>query len=130
MEIRLTGTVNKIPGTLYFNKDNLPPVDAFCLLNIYNAKKYFADNPINRNSIGDHTPGLKYNSDGSPDIYIQHDNPGKDKESNWLPSLFDIFNLTVRMYMRHDIVLKGEYSNTRSQGCKLVSASLLIMIRL
>ena len=29
--------------------------------------------------------GLKNNTDGSLDIYIQHDNPEKDKESTWLP---------------------------------------------
>jgi len=101
----LTGTQKYV---LHFD-NNLPPVDAFWSLSMYYAKKYFVDNPINRNSIGDHTPGLKYNTDGSLDIYIQHDNPGKDKESNWLPSPSDIFNLTLRMYMPHEIVLKGEY---------------------
>jgi hypothetical protein len=76
---------------------------------MYNSKKYFVDNPINRFSIGDHTKGLKYNSDGSLDIFIQHDNPGKDKESNWLPAPADTFNLTLRMYLPKEIVLKGEY---------------------
>jgi hypothetical protein len=54
--------------------------------------------------------GLKYNSDGSLDIYIQHDNPGKDKESNWLPAPSDItFNLTLRMYIPQEQVINGEY---------------------
>ena len=61
----LTGTQKYV---LHFDKDNLPPVDAFWSLSMYNAKKYFVDNRINRNSIGDHTPGLKYNADGSLDI--------------------------------------------------------------
>jgi hypothetical protein len=72
-------------------------------------KKYFVDNPINRFSVGDHTPGLKYNTDGSLDIYIQHDSPGKDNESNWLPSPSNTFNLTLRMYIPYETVLKGEY---------------------
>ena len=39
-----------------------------------------ADNPINRYFIAIHTSGLKYNDDGSLDIYFQRDNPGKDKK--------------------------------------------------
>jgi len=38
------------------------------------------------NSISDRTPDLKYNDDGSLDIYIQHESPGKAKEPNWLPA--------------------------------------------
>jgi hypothetical protein len=50
-----------------------------------------------------------YNDDGSLDIYIQHDNPGPDKESNWLPAPEDEFNLSMRLYIPQDPVLKGEY---------------------
>lgn len=94
---------------LHFDKDNLPPVKAFWSVIMYNSKSYFADNPLNRYAIGDRTAGLKYNSDGSLDIYIQHDNPRKDRESNWLPSPSDNFNLMLRMYVPEDIVLNGEY---------------------
>ena len=48
-------------------------------------------------SIGTQTEGLKNNTDGSLDIYIQHANPGKDRESNWLPSDKNSFNLILRM---------------------------------
>ena len=43
-------------------------------------------NDLKRYSIGDRTPGLKTNEDGSLDLYIQHESPGKDKESNWQPA--------------------------------------------
>lgn len=66
------------------------------------------NNSINRYIIGDRTPGLKFNSDGSLDIFIQMANPGKDKESNWLPGP-DNFSLVLRMYIPYQNVLKGEY---------------------
>ena len=50
------------------------------------------------NSIGDRTPGLKYNYNGSLDIYLQYDSPGPDKESNWLPAYDGPFSLQARLY--------------------------------
>jgi hypothetical protein len=102
----LTGTQKYV---LHFDKNKIPPVKAFWSLTMYNSKAYLVDNPINRFAIGDRTPGLKYNPDGSLDIYIQHDNPGKEKESNWLPAPSDNFHLQLRMYIPEEIVLKGEY---------------------
>jgi len=94
---------------IHFDKGQLPPVKAFWSLTLYNNKSYLADNPINRYAIGGLTPGLKNNSDGSLDIYIRHDSPGKDKESNWLPSPAGDFNLNFRLYVPEDSVLTGEY---------------------
>jgi hypothetical protein len=94
---------------LHFDKGQTPPVNAFWSLTMYNNASYFVDNPINRYAIGDRTPGLKYNEDGSLDIYIQHDNPGPGKESNWLPAPEGDFNLSMRLYIPQDPVLKGEY---------------------
>jgi hypothetical protein len=51
---------------------------------MYDEGGFQVANPINRFAIGDRD-NLKFNADGSLDIYIQHDNPGADKESDWLP---------------------------------------------
>ncbi|HYJ00936.1 MAG TPA: DUF1254 domain-containing protein [Nitrososphaeraceae archaeon] len=102
----LTGTNNY---SIHFAKGQTPPVNAFWSITLYNDKTYLAENPINRYSIGQHTEGLKYSSDGSLDIYLQHASPGPEKESNWLPSPNGKFSLTLREYNPQDAILKGEY---------------------
>jgi Protein of unknown function (DUF1214) len=65
----------------------MPPVDAFWSLTMYDVPKFLlVSNPIDRYSIGDRTPGLHVVGDGSLTIYLQHESPGPDKESNWLPT--------------------------------------------
>lgn len=49
---------------------------------------------------------LKTNADGSTDLYIQADSPGKDKESNWLPAPKDDFVLMTRMYCPRKNILR------------------------
>jgi hypothetical protein len=53
---------------------------------------------------------LKYNSDGSLDIFIQAESPGADKESNWLPAPSSgLFNLTTRIFWPADAALDGTW---------------------
>lgn len=68
---------------------------------MYNADYFFVANPINRYSISPRQD-LKRNVDGSADIFIQKDNPGADKESNWLPAPTGKFILMLRMYWPHE----------------------------
>ncbi len=83
---------------LHFNKGELPPVDAFWSLTMYDAEGFPVANPLNRFAIGDRDP-LKYNADGSLDLYIQNHSPGPDKESNWLPApKSGAIGLTLRLY--------------------------------
>jgi len=91
--------------------DKLPPADAFWSITMYDMPRFrLIDNPINRYSIGDRTPGLKYNPDSSLDIYIQHASPGPDKEANWLPTPEGNFRPILRMYQPHPEALDGSYS--------------------
>jgi hypothetical protein len=80
-----------------FPKGQLPPAQGFWSLTMYNGQYFFVDNPLNRYSISPRQP-LKTNADGSVDLYIQHESPGKDKESNWLPAPPDKFILMMRLY--------------------------------
>jgi hypothetical protein len=84
-----------------FPKGQLPPTRGFWSLTMYDKDYFFVKNPINRQSISARQ-NLKANADGSVDLYIQHDSPGKDKESNWLPAPKDKFILMLRMYWPED----------------------------
>ena len=85
--------------TLHFSKDRLPPVKAFWSLSMYKLpEQHFIENSINRYVISSATEGLKYNKDGSLDIYIQKEKPSADKVSNWLPAYDGKFSLQARLY--------------------------------
>lgn len=80
-----------------FPKGHLPPVEGFWSLTMYDDGYFFVDNPLDRYSISPRQ-NLRVNADGSTDLYIQKDSPGKDKESNWLPAPAGDFILMLRTY--------------------------------
>lgn len=82
---------------MHFPKGQTPPAKGFWSLTMYNAEYFFVDNPLNRYSLSPRNE-LKYNDDGSLDLYIQKDSPGKEKESNWLPAPSGKFVLMMRLY--------------------------------
>ena len=82
---------------MHFDKGQTPPVNGFWSLTMYNAEYFFVDNPLNKYTVSPRND-LKYNADGSLDIYIQNESPGKDKEANWLPAPKDRFVLMLRLY--------------------------------
>lgn len=94
---------------LHFDKSELPPVRGFWSLTMYDHEMYMVDNPIGRYAIGDRD-NLQFNQDGSLDIYIQHESPGRNKESNWLPAPSDDFDMVLRAYWPTMEVLTGEWN--------------------
>ena len=95
---------------LHFEKDEIPPVGAFWSLTMYDAEGFQVANPINRFAIGDRD-SLKFNANGSLDLYVQHDNPGPDKESNWLPApASGALGLTLRLYAPKPQVADGRWN--------------------
>jgi hypothetical protein len=97
--------------TLTFAAGQLPPVNAFWSVTMYNgATQLLVDNPINRYLINSPMlPDLKKNPDGSLTIYIQKDSPGKDRESNWLPAPGGPIYVAMRLYWPKETALKGEW---------------------
>lgn len=94
---------------LHFGKDELPPVNAFWSLTMYNDAGFMEANEINRFAIGDRD-ALNFNSDGSLDIYIQNGNPGAEKVSNWLPCPKGPISMVLRLYWPEQGVLDGRWN--------------------
>jgi len=94
---------------LHFDAGKLPPARAFWSLTLYDKDGYLVDNAIDRYAIGDRNK-LKFNADGSLDLYIQNQYPGAGKKENWLPAPIGNFNLSVRIYLPTDDFLHKEGS--------------------
>jgi hypothetical protein len=94
---------------LHFAKNEIPPVGAFWSVTLYDKDGFPTANVLNRNAIGDRDE-LRYNTDGSLDLYFQKDSPGKDRESNWLPAPAGDFNLCMRLYAPKGEVLDGRWA--------------------
>jgi hypothetical protein len=97
--------------TLRFAADQLPPVNAFWSLTMYELpSSLLVANPINRYLINSPMlQDLKRDADGGLTLYIQHDSPGKDKESNWLPAPNGPFVMFMRLYLPKPAALDGAW---------------------
>ena len=86
--------------TLTFAKGQLPPVNAFWSVTMYDGKtKFLIDNQINRYLINSPMlPGMKRNPDGSLTLYIRKDATSADKKANWLPAPDGPIYLVMRLY--------------------------------
>ncbi|MCU0879948.1 MAG: DUF1254 domain-containing protein [Pirellulaceae bacterium] len=82
---------------LHFPKGQTPPATGFWSLTMYDGEYFFVDNRLNKYTVSPRDK-LQYNDDGSLDIYIQNESPGKEKEANWLPAPKDKFILMMRLY--------------------------------
>ena len=76
---------------------------------------YLVENPINRYQLGTYND-LKHHADGSLMLSIQQDNPGKDKESNWLPAAKAPFYITLRLYNPRPKALTLGVASSEARG--------------
>lgn len=94
---------------LHFAANELPPVSGFWSVTMYDKDGFQSTNALNRFAISSWMP-LKKNADGSLDLYIQHENPGSDKEANWLPAPRGPLGVTMRLYGPDAVVLNGDWA--------------------
>lgn len=94
------------PYILKISKQQLPPAKGFWSLSMYDTGNVLVPNALKRYAISSKDK-LKYNSDGSLDLYIQETNPGRDKEANWLPAPSGEFHLVMRLYGAQQEQLSG-----------------------
>jgi len=92
-----------------FAKGEVPPVNGFWSLTLYDAEHFFNPNSMNRYSLGTKNKTLTYNGDGSLTLYASAKSPGKDKESNWLPAPNGPFSLYIRAYWADKPILDGQW---------------------
>ncbi|MFI4926373.1 MAG: DUF1254 domain-containing protein [Burkholderiales bacterium] len=87
-----------------------PRVGAFWSLTMYRRSDcLFVANPIRRYSIGDRTPGLQADADGSLAFRLQADDPGPG--CNWLPAPRDEpFYVVLRLYQPQADHLEYRYA--------------------
>jgi hypothetical protein len=95
--------------TIHFDRESLPPVDAFWSITLYDQEGFQVANSLNRFAVSSWMP-FEYNPDGSLDLYFQNESPGADKEANWLPAPTGPFNLTMRLYAPRSEALTGKWN--------------------
>ncbi|MGY1945417.1 DUF1254 domain-containing protein [Nocardia asiatica] len=98
------------PFRLHFAAGELPPVDAFWSLAVYDAADHLVANPAEIYSIGHHVP-VVLNPDGSLDLTLQRDEPGPGvPEGNWLPvPASEPFSATLALFEPRDSVLQRRW---------------------
>jgi hypothetical protein len=96
---------------IHFEKNQIPPVNAFWSITMYNHESFLVANKLNKYIVRDRD-NLVYNEDGSLDIFIQKDSPGEGLESNWLPAPVGEFNLSMRLYWPKEEAINGTWNPT------------------
>jgi len=98
--------------TVHFAKDQLPPTDAFWSLTMYDAKtRLLVPNHKKRYLINSQMlDKLKRDADGGLTLALQHHEPPKDEQSNWLPAPPGPFYAVLRIYLPKPEVVNGQWS--------------------
>jgi len=106
----LDGATNRY--TLRFAPNSLPPCHGFWSLTMYELpSSLLYANSLNRYLLNKPMlPQFKLDADGGLTLYIQHESPGNDKESNWLPAPKGPFFMAMRLYWPKEEALTGTWT--------------------
>lgn len=96
---------------IHFDKSQIPHPKAFWSITAYNDKYNLIDNEAKIWCLGNYTKTMKYNADGSLDMYLQAEKPEGNKANNWIPVLKgDDFNLFFRAYLPEQSWINQTYN--------------------
>lgn len=97
--------------TLHFAKDQLPPADAFWSLTMYDGKsKLLVPNHKKRYLLSSRMlPQFTLDADGGLTLKVQHHEPPKSEQSNWLPAPPGPFYAILRLYLPKPEVASGQW---------------------
>jgi hypothetical protein len=115
---KLDATTNRY--TIHFKADNLPPVNAFWSITMYELPaSLLTANSLNRYLLNSTMlKDFKRDNEGDLTFYIQHDSPGRDKEPNWLPAPKGPFAAVLRLYWPSEKALDGTWVQPSMQKVK------------
>ena len=102
---------------LRFPKGGLPPVDAFWSLTLYEQPSaLLSANRLNRYLVNSPMlPSLKRDPDGGLTLIVQHESPGAELESNWLPAPAGPFNMVLRLYRPGAAAVDGRWTAPKAE---------------
>ena len=104
---------SKASYTLTFPAGQLPPVNAFWSVTMYDGKtQLLVANPIDRYLVNSPMlPGLTKDADGGVTLYIQKDRPTDPAQAaNWLPAPDGPIYLVMRLYWPKEAALDGSWT--------------------
>lgn len=96
--------------TVTFAAGELPPVNGFFSLTLYNKHHFYYKNELGRYSLGTKNPDLKYGDDGSLIIYVGNKPPKDGPKTNWLPAPSEEFSVYIRAYWPEQPILDGTWN--------------------
>lgn len=93
---------------LRFARGQLPPVHACWSVTMYDARQRLVEGPVARHKLGSRDRWTLA-SDGALFVHLQHESPGADQTSNWLPAPAGPFTLTMRLLWPCENALDGNW---------------------
>ncbi|MFD6857868.1 DUF1214 domain-containing protein [Rhodococcus sp. NPDC060090] len=79
--------------TVTFAPGELPPVDGFFSMTLYNKHHFYFEYDLGRYSLGTKNPDLVRDDDGSLTFYLGNVRPTSAPHSNWIPAPADDFSI-------------------------------------
>jgi hypothetical protein len=94
---------------LRFTPEEIPPVDAFWSITVYDRLGFPVANELDRFALGDRD-NLVFQANGSLEILLAHARPDDDWVPNWLPVPMDEFVVTMRLYLPRDAAISQRWT--------------------